>query len=112
MNAPVGERLKEHPFYYNIYALKPHARSMTSAAGTIIWTRSSEAAPAELDLHISATHIFDPAQSPTGGAIVLACAGTSLAGFFLLRMTESGFRLWSRRITIGTGARAGIRGSA
>src|SRR5262245_38834645 len=34
-------------------------------------------------------------------AIALAVAGTSLAGLILVRMTESGFRLWSRRITIG-----------
>jgi choline dehydrogenase len=76
VSAPVGERLKEHPFYYNVYALKPEAKSMTPAAGAIIWTRSSEAEPAELDLHISGTHIFDPAQSPTKGAIVLACSVT------------------------------------
>lgn len=76
VDAPVGERLKEHPFYYNIYALKPEARSMAPAAGAIIWTNSSEAGPDELDLHVSGTHIFDPAQSPTGGAIVLACAVT------------------------------------
>jgi choline dehydrogenase len=42
----------------------------------MIWTGSSEAADDELDLHISGTHIFDPAQSPTGGAIVLACSVT------------------------------------
>ena len=76
VNAPVGERLKEHPFYYNVYALKPDANAMTPAAGAIVWTGSSEAGPGELDLHISGTHIFDPAQSPTGGAIVLACAVT------------------------------------
>jgi choline dehydrogenase len=75
-DAPVGERLKEHPFYYNIYALKRGANSMTPVAGAIIWTNSSEAGPDELDLHVSGTHIFDPAQSPTGGAIVLACAVT------------------------------------
>jgi choline dehydrogenase len=76
VDAPVGERLKEHPFYYNTYALKGEAKSMTPVAGAIIWTRSSEAAVDELDLHISGTHIFDPSQSPTGGAIVLACAVT------------------------------------
>lgn len=75
-DAPVGQGLKEHPFYYNVYALKPEAVSMTPVAGAIIWTRSSEAREGELDLHISGTHIFDPAQSPTGGAIVLACAVT------------------------------------
>jgi choline dehydrogenase-like flavoprotein len=76
VDAPVGKRLKEHPFYYNVYALRPEAKSMTPAAGAIVWTRSSEAAPDELDLHISGTHIFDPVRSPTGGAIVLACAVT------------------------------------
>ena len=34
--------------------------------------RSSEAGDDELDIHISATHLIDPAFSPTGGAIVLA----------------------------------------
>ena len=76
VNAPVGERLKDHPFYYNTYALKPEANSMDPVAGAIVWTRSSEAGPDELDLQISGTHIFEPAQSPTGGAIVLACAVT------------------------------------
>lgn len=77
LDAPVGERLKEHPFYHNVYALKPEANAMTPAAGAIIWTRSSEAGADELDLDISGTHIFDPAQSPTGGAIVLACASST-----------------------------------
>lgn len=34
------------------------------------------------------------------GAIVLSFAGTSLAAPVLLRMTDSGFRMWSRRVTI------------
>jgi choline dehydrogenase len=76
VDAPVGDRLKEHPFYYNVYALKPEVSSMTPVAGAIVWTNSSEAGPDELDLHVSGTHIFDPALSPTGGAIVLACAVT------------------------------------
>jgi choline dehydrogenase len=75
-DAPIGDRLKEHPFYYNVYALKRQAISMVPTAGAIIWTHSSEAGADELDLHVSGTHIFDPAQSPTGGAIVLACAVT------------------------------------
>lgn len=76
LDAPVGERLQEHPFYYNVYALKPEVKVMAPVAGAILWTRSSEAGADELDLQISGTHIFDPAQSPTGGAIVLACAVT------------------------------------
>jgi choline dehydrogenase-like flavoprotein len=74
-HAPV-DRLKDHPSYYNVYALKTEAKSMDPVAGAIIWTRSSETAPGELDLHISATRVFDPAQGPTGGAIVLANAVT------------------------------------
>jgi hypothetical protein len=35
------------------------------------------------------------------GGVGLAVAGTSLAALVLERMTEAGFRAWSRRITIG-----------
>jgi len=73
---PVGERLQEHPFFYNVYALKESALAMTPAAGAIVWTRSRQAAADDLDLHISGTHLIDPKASPTGGAIVLACAVT------------------------------------
>lgn len=73
---PVGEGLQDHPFYYNVYALKPAANSMHPAAGAILWAASPDAEPGDLDLHVSATHLFDPAQSPTGGAIVLAVAVT------------------------------------
>jgi hypothetical protein len=34
------------------------------------------------------------------GAVALSFAGTSLAAPVLLRMTDSGFRMWSRRVTI------------
>lgn len=73
---PVGQGLQEHPFYYNVYALTPAAAGMHPAAGAILWASSSLAEPGDLDLHISATHLFDPALSPTGGAIVLAVAVT------------------------------------
>lgn len=73
---PVGEGLQEHPFYYNVYSLKPEANFMHPAAGAILWTASSEAEPGDLDLHVSATQLFAPEQSPTGGAIVLAVAVT------------------------------------
>lgn len=49
---------------------------MHPAAGAILWAASSQAEPGDLDLHISATHLFDPALSPTGGAIVLAVSVT------------------------------------
>ena len=73
---PVGDKLQEHPFYYNIYALKPGANGMHPAAGAILWAASSEAEPDDLDLHVSATHLIDPNESPTGGAIVFAVAVT------------------------------------
>jgi choline dehydrogenase len=88
IDAPVGQRLQEHPFSYNTYALKREANSMAPTAGAIIWTKSSEAGPAELDLHVSGTHIFDPAQSPTGGAIVLACAVVLPKSFGTVRLAS------------------------
>jgi choline dehydrogenase len=71
---PVGQRLQDHPFSFNVYALRPEFRAMSPTAGALLWTASSDAHPGDLDVHISATHIFDPSQSPTGGAIVLAIA--------------------------------------
>jgi len=71
---PVGKKLYEHPFYYNIYELKRESNAMSPAAGAILWTGSSLAPEGELDIHVSATHLFDPSLTETGGAIVLACA--------------------------------------
>jgi choline dehydrogenase len=71
---PVGQRLQDHPFYYNAFALKPGFLDMSPAAGALLWTPSSEAIGDELDLQISVTHLIDPSSSPTGGAIVLAVA--------------------------------------
>jgi len=71
---PVGQRLQDHPFSFNVYALQPECRAMSPAAGALVWTASSEAHHDELDVHISATHLLDPAISPTGGAIILAIA--------------------------------------
>lgn len=33
---PVGDRLKDHPFFFNVYALKREANAMKPAAGAII----------------------------------------------------------------------------
>lgn len=75
-DAPVGARLKEHPFYYNVYALTAEAaKAMEPVAGAIVWAASSEADPDELDLQIAATHLVLP-QFPTAGGIVLATAVT------------------------------------
>lgn len=85
---PVGERLQDHPFYYNIYALKPDANNVFPAAGAILWTASSEAEDGDLDLHVSGTHLFDPAQSPTGGALVLAVSVTQPESTGYVRLAD------------------------
>ncbi|WP_223839179.1 GMC family oxidoreductase N-terminal domain-containing protein [Saccharopolyspora pogona] len=56
---PVGKGLQEHPFYYNVYALKPAANSMHPAAGAILCAASSEAEPGDLDLHVSSRCVID-----------------------------------------------------
>jgi choline dehydrogenase len=85
---PVGDRLQDHPFFYNVYALKPEVKAMTPAAGAIVWTRSARAASGELDLQISATHFIASSASPTGGAIVLACAVTLPKSIGQLRLAS------------------------
>src|SRR5689334_20366058 len=52
---PVGQRLQDHPFFYNAYALAPDHLEMTPAVGALLWTASSEAAADELDLHVTVT---------------------------------------------------------
>jgi choline dehydrogenase len=71
---PVGRRLQDQPGYYNAYALAADHLEMNPAVGSLLWTASSQAAPDELDLHITATHLMDGSFSPTGGAIVLMAA--------------------------------------
>jgi choline dehydrogenase len=71
---PVGQHLQDQPIFYNAYALSNNAIQMSPAVGALLWFRSSLAKDGELDLHISATHLFDGSFSPTGGAIVLATA--------------------------------------
>src|SRR5262249_25743962 len=73
-NLPVGNRLQDHPVFYNVYALKPDANKMKSAVGALIWIQSETAEHGDLALPIGATHLITPAVSPTGGAIVLRCA--------------------------------------
>lgn len=70
---PVGDRLFDHPFYYNRYALRHEAGNMHPALGATIWTRSAAARDDELDLQITASN-FDDAESPTGRTLMLAAA--------------------------------------
>ena len=46
----------------------------------------------------------DPLVGVCALRIGLAFAGTSLAATVLMRMTDDGFRMWSRRVTIGVSA--------
>ncbi|WP_457975632.1 GMC family oxidoreductase [Pseudomonas aeruginosa] len=74
---PVGRRLKDHPFYYNAYAARPERIGAQSPViGAKLWTHSSRAQNGELDLHITATHLFPAEMSPTGVGFVLAVALT------------------------------------
>ncbi|UZT99378.1 GMC family oxidoreductase N-terminal domain-containing protein [Chryseobacterium fluminis] len=75
---PVGKKLYDHPFYYNAYALDPHKTGrQTPVIGVKLWTRSSYAKDGELDLHITATHLFPHEQSPTKAGFVLAVGLTN-----------------------------------
>jgi choline dehydrogenase len=75
---PVGESLVEHPFFYNAYAADPKTIGrQTPVIAAKIWTKSSFAKAGELDLHITATHLLPPDQSPTGVGFVLAIALTN-----------------------------------
>jgi choline dehydrogenase len=71
---PVGRRLLDHPYFHTAHALAPGHLEMTPAVGAILWTASSEAAPGELDLNITATHLLPPSYSPTGGVIALSAS--------------------------------------
>lgn len=73
----VGQNLVDHPFYYNAYAARPNLiGSQSPAIGAKLWTHSRSAENGELDLHITATHLFPHDQSPTGVGFVLAVALT------------------------------------
>jgi choline dehydrogenase len=74
---PVGMNLVDHPFYYNAYAAHPEKLGRQSPAiGAFLWTHSSKSSRGELDLHITATHLFPQDKSPTGAGFVLAVALT------------------------------------
>ncbi len=72
---PVGKRLFDHPFYYNAYALNPEAAGrQLPVIGAKLWTKSSFAKDNDLDIHITATHLFPHEESPTKVGFVLAVA--------------------------------------
>ena len=75
---PVGENLIDQPFYYNAYAVNPETIGrQTPVIAAKVWTKSSYAGNDELDLHITATHLLPPDQSPTHAGFVFAVALTN-----------------------------------
>ena len=75
---PVGENLIDQPFYYNAYAVNPDTIGrQTPVIAAKVWTKSSYAGNDELDLHITATHLLPPDQSPTHAGFVFAVALTN-----------------------------------
>jgi len=75
---PVGKNLVDHPFFYNAYAADPNSIGrQTPVIAAKVWTKSSFAKNGELDLHITATHLLPPDQSPTKAGFVLAIALTN-----------------------------------
>ena len=75
---PVGKNLVDHPFFYNAYAADPKTIGrQTPVIAAKVWTKSSYAKAGELDLHITATHLLPPDQSPTKVGFVLAIALTN-----------------------------------
>ena len=67
---PVGRRLHDQPFFFNVYALASDYQQVSPAVGSLLWTASSEAVGDELDLHIAVTH--PPAGVIPTAAIVFA----------------------------------------
>jgi choline dehydrogenase len=86
---PVGETLVDHPIYYNAYAAEPTAIGrQTPVIAAKVWTRSSFANSDELDLHITATHLFPPDQSPTKVGFVFGIALTNPKSRGTLRLAS------------------------
>jgi choline dehydrogenase len=87
---PVGEKLVDHPFYYNNYLLRSEAGTMHPARGATIWTRTAEAIGDQLDLQITAANSFDPERRRT---LVLATAVTIPASTGTVRLQSRSGRI-------------------
>ena len=76
-NLPVGQRLQDHPFYFTVWAGQKDRLGLGfPPIGSMLWARSKQAAPDDLDLNITAVHFGNPADSPTGAIFMLAVANT------------------------------------
>ncbi|NJO91369.1 MAG: dehydrogenase [Chloroflexia bacterium] len=75
---PVGKNIKDHPFHYAAYALhKEMVETKSPPIAAKLWTSTSISKEGELDIHITATHLFPDEYSPTQMGFVLGVAITT-----------------------------------
>ncbi|MBP4138386.1 GMC family oxidoreductase [Flavobacterium geliluteum] len=75
---PVGKNVKDHPLHYAAYALhKEMVESKSPPIAAKLWTASSVSKAEDLDIHITATHLFPDEWSPTQMGFVLAVSVTT-----------------------------------
>lgn len=86
---PVGQRLQDQALIPIGFALAPDSLQMVPAVGVVLWTASASAAPGELDLNVTATHLLPGSQSPTGGAIVMGLSVTLPESTGTLRLASA-----------------------
>lgn len=73
---PVGKNVKDHPFHYAAFALhKEMVETKSPPIAAKLWTSAFDSA--ELDIHITATHLFPDEYSPTQSGFVLGVAVTT-----------------------------------
>jgi choline dehydrogenase len=88
---PVGRRLQDHPFFFTVWAARKYRVGLgIPPVGAILWGRTRQATPADLDLHVVPVHYGDPANSPSGAVFMLAVGNTRPAsiGSFKLRSRD------------------------
>ncbi|MDC8107175.1 GMC family oxidoreductase N-terminal domain-containing protein [Chryseobacterium sp. B21-037] len=73
LDAPVGKRLLDHPFYWMNFAAVPEKNTrIHPVVGSQLWTNSTRASSKnELDIAISPSHLVDPSTSPTKSIFTL-----------------------------------------
>lgn len=73
---PVGKNVKDHPFHYAAFALnKEMVETKSPPIAAKLWTSAFNSG--ELDIHITATHLFPDEYSPTQSGFVLGVAVTT-----------------------------------
>ncbi|CAM5624320.1 choline dehydrogenase [Streptomyces avidinii] len=89
---PVGRRLREHPCAYLLFGAPAELLGATEPpASTLLWTRSSLAAPGELDLHIAPSHLVRSTAYPRGSGLgfLLAVTRTEPDSHGTLRLRDT-----------------------